>query len=154
MKMDKYNYSGQAPGHAKLVAVHEVVNAAGLCMFGALCYPVRFLPEQLSAVTGQNYDMQRIYEVGMRIFTMRHVFNLREGLNPLARNVPGRMVGDPPLKEGNVRNITVNYKMLIKEFLEQIGWDTSTSLPAEETLQKLDLDFVIDDLRKADVPAV
>ena len=90
----------------------------------------------------------------MRIYTMRHVFNLREGLNPLTRNVPGRMVGEPPLKEGNVRDITVDYKMLIKEFLEQIGWDTSTSLPADETLQKLDLSFVIDDLRKADIADV
>lgn len=151
---DKYAYSGQAPTHSKLVAIHEVVNAAGLCMFGALCYPLQFLPAQLSAVTGRDYDMEKIYEVGMRIFTMRHAFNLREGLNPLTRNVPGRMVGDPPLKEGNVRDITVDYKVMIKEFLEQIGWDTSTSVPTDATLHKLGLDFLIEDLKSVDVPAV
>ncbi len=150
---DKYNYSGQAPAHSKLVAIHEVVNAAGLCMFGALCYPLQFLPEQLSAVTGQDFDMEKIYEVGMRIYTMRHAFNLREGLNPLTRNVPGRMVGDPPLKEGNVRDITVDYKLMLKEFLTQIGWNTATTVPADETLQKLDLGFLIADLKKANVPA-
>jgi aldehyde:ferredoxin oxidoreductase len=101
---DKYNYSGQADAHSKLVAIHEVIKAAGLCMFGSQCYPIKTLPEQLSAVTGQAYDMEKIYKVGMRIYTMRHAFNLREGLNPLTRNVPGRIIGDPPLKEGNVRD--------------------------------------------------
>jgi aldehyde:ferredoxin oxidoreductase len=103
--------------------------------------------------TGQDYDMEKIYEVGMRIYTMRHAFNLREGINPLTRNVPGRMIGDPPLKEGNVRDITVDYKLLLKEFLEQIGWDTATTVPGDETLRKLDLDFLIEDLKNADVPA-
>ena len=151
---DKYTYSGHADIHSKLVAIHEVVNAAGLCMFGSLCYPIQAVPEQLSAVTGQDYDMEKIYEVGMRIYTMRHAFNLREGLNPLTRNVPSRMIGDPPLKEGNVKDITVDYKLLLKEFMEQIGWDTATSVPADDTLRKLGLDFLIDDLKKADVPAV
>jgi len=152
-ELDKYTYSGHAQTHLKLVAIHEVVNAAGLCMFGTLCYSVQSLPEQLSAVTGQDYNMEKIYEVGMRIYTMRHAFNLREGLNPLKRNVPGRMIGDPPLKEGNVRDITVDYKLLIEEFLEQIGWDPSTAVPGDEALQKLGLDFLIDDLKKVDVPA-
>ena len=151
---DKYTYSGQAPTHLKLVAIHEVINAAGLCMFGALCYPLQYLPSQLSAVTGRDYDMEKIYEVGMRIYTMRHAFNLREGLNPLTRNVPGRMVGEPPLQEGNVRNITVDYKLMIKEFLEQIGWDVSTSIPSDSTLQKLGLEFLIEDLKQAAIPSV
>jgi aldehyde:ferredoxin oxidoreductase len=62
-------------------------------------------------------------------------------------------VGDPPLKEGNVRDITVDYKLMLSEFLTHIGWDTATTVPAEETLQKLDLGFLIADLAKANVPA-
>ena len=151
---DKYNYSGQAPTHAKLVAIHEVVNAAGLCMFGTLCYPIQIVPEQLSKVTGQDYDMAKVYEVGMRIYTLRHAFNLREGLNPLKRDVPGRMVGEPPLLEGNVRDVTVDYKLMIKEFLEEIGWDTTTTIPGDDTLRKLGLADLIEDLKKADIPAI
>ncbi len=146
-RTDKYTYSGQAPAHAKLVAIYEVVNAAGLCMFGSLSYPVQTLPEQLAMVTGQAYDMEKVYEVGMRIYTLRHAFNLREGINPLGRSVPGRIIGDPPLKEGNVRGVTVDYKLMVREFLEHIGWDTATTMPGEETLRKLDLEFLIDDLR-------
>lgn len=144
---DKYMYSGQADLHAKLVAIHEVINAAGLCMFGGLSYPVDSLAEQLSAVTGETYDLEKIYEVGMRIYTMRHAFNLREGINPLTRNVPGRMIGDPPLESGNVKGITVDYKTLVTEFLEKIGWDTRTTIPSEATLRKLHMEFLIDEMK-------
>ncbi len=151
---DKYTYEGHSETHMKLVAIHEVVNAAGLCMFGTLCYPLQSLPDQLSAVTGQAYDLEKIYEVGRRIYTMRHAFNLREGLNPLTRNVPGRMIGNPPLNEGNVRDITVDYKTLIREFLETIGWDTKTTVPSDDTLRKLGMQFLVDDMKKVNVPAV
>jgi aldehyde:ferredoxin oxidoreductase len=92
--------------------------------------------------------MQAIIETGMRIFTMRHVFNLREGINPLERNMPGRIIGEPPLKEGNVKNITVDYKTLSAEFLEELGWDTRTTIPTEDSLRRLGMDFLIEDMAK------
>jgi len=56
-----------------------------------------------------------VVAAGTRIYTMRHAFNLREGLNPLARNMPGRIVGEPPLREGNVKDVTVDYRTLARE---------------------------------------
>ena len=147
-EIDKYNYQGQAASHLILVAAMEVCNAAGLCMFGYLSYPWQAIPDQLAAVTGQEYDMQAIIDTGIRIFTMRHAFNLREGLNPLERNMPGRIIGDPPLKEGNVRDVTVDYKTLAAEFLQELGWDTKTSVPHEDSLRKLGMDFLIEDMQK------
>jgi len=151
---DKYVYTGQSDTHLKLITSMEVCNAAGLCMFGYLSYPIQTIPEQLAAVTGWEFDMEEMFKVGMRIFTMRHAFNLREGLNPLARNLPGRIVGEPPFTEGNVKDVTVDYKNLTREFLELAGWDTHTTVPSEESLQKLGMDFLIDDISKVDVPAV
>ena len=92
--VDPYAYSGAAENHTKLVNIMHVVNAAGLCMFGYLSYPAQCIPDQLSAVTGWDFDMEEVYKTGKRIGTMRHAFNLREGHNPLTRNVPGRLVGD------------------------------------------------------------
>jgi len=143
---DKYAYSGQAKGHHILVAAVEVVNAAGLCLFGYLSYPFQAVLDQLSAATGEAWDMERIVTAGTRIYTMRHAFNLREGLNPLERNMPGRIVGEPPLKEGNVKDITVDYRMLAREFLEQLGWDPRTTVPNEKTLRRLGMDFLIADM--------
>jgi aldehyde:ferredoxin oxidoreductase len=82
---------------------------------------------------------------------MRHAFNLREGLNPLARNMPGRIVGEPPLREGNVKEITVDYRMLAREFLERLNWDPRTTVPEAETLEQHGMEFLADDLRHANV---
>ena len=73
--------------------------------------------------------------MGMPIFTLRHGFNLREGINPLKRNVPGRLVGEPPLKEGNAKEITVDYKALNREFLEDVDRDTERSVPSVDSLK-------------------
>ncbi len=149
--VDKYAYSGRAEGHHILVAAVEVVNAAGLCLFGYLSYPFKAVLEQLAAATGEAWDMGRILTAGTRIYTMRHAFNLREGLNPLARNMPGRIVGEPPLREGNVKEITVDYRMLAREFLERLNWDPRTTVPEAETLEQHGMEFLADDLRHANV---
>ena len=98
--------------------------------------------------------MDKMYEAGMRIYTMRHAFNLREGINPLTRNMPGRLVGEPPLTEGNVRDVTVDYKTMNKEFLEFAGWDVHTTVPSEESLRKLGMDDLVDDMAKVNVRSV
>jgi aldehyde:ferredoxin oxidoreductase len=151
---DKYVYTGRAETHWKLVTYVEVCNAAGLCLFGYLSYPIQSIPEQLSAVTGWEYDMEEMEKTGMRIYTVRHAFNLREGLNPLTRNVPGRLVGEPPLTEGNVRGVTVDYRILNREALEMAGWDAHTTVPSEESLRRLGMDFLIDDMSAVNVPTV
>ena len=85
---------------------------------------------------------------------MRHAFNLREGINPMTRNMPGRIVGEPPLKKGNVRDITVDHKTMSAEFLQELGWDANTTVPSEESLRKLGMDFLIEDMKKVTVQSI
>lgn len=151
---DKYTYTGHAANHLKLVTTMDVCNAAGLCMFGYLSYPVQSIPDQLKAVTGWDFTLDEVYKAGERIYTMRHLFNLREGHNPLTRNVPGRMIGEPPLKEGNVKGVTVDIKALNDEFLTRLDWDTHTTIPSEARLRQLGMDFAVADRAGWSVPAV
>jgi aldehyde:ferredoxin oxidoreductase len=153
-KYDKYVYTGQANNHMKLVATMDVANAAGLCMFGYLSYPVEAIPEQLNAVTGWDFDMEEVFKTGERIYTMRHLFNLREGQNPLTRNVPGRMIGSPPLQEGNVKDVTVDLQALSNEFLDRLSWDRHTTVPSEARLHELGMDFAVNDRAGFNVPSV
>ena len=85
-------------------------------------------------------SMDDIMLLGERIGTIRHLFNLREGINPLKTKVPGRVLGIPALKVGNVKGITVDADTFIKEYLELIDWDAVTTRPSEERLKKLGLD--------------
>jgi aldehyde:ferredoxin oxidoreductase len=151
---DKYVYSGHANNHMKLVATMETAQAAGLCMFGYLSYPVQAIPEQLNAVTGWDFDMEEVFKTGERIYTMRHLFNLREGQNPLTRNVPGRMIGSPPLKEGNVKEVTVDLQALNNEFLDRLSWDRHTTIPSEARLHELGMGFAVKDRAIFNVPSV
>jgi len=95
-----------------------------------------------------------VYKTGMRIAAVRHAFNLRDGHNPLTRNVPGRLVGEPPLTVGNVRGVTVDYKTMVREFLEYVGWHPRTTVPSEESLRKLGMEFLVEDMATVQVPAV
>jgi len=153
-EQDKYVYTGTAENHWKLVNSTHVVNAAGLCLFGYISYPIQSLPKQLSAVTGWDFGLDEVFKTGMRIGTIRHAFNLREGHNPLTRNLPGRLIGDPPLSEGNVKGVTVDHKTLNREYLEFCGWDVHTTIPSEESLRKLGMDFLIEDRKTWSVPSV
>jgi aldehyde:ferredoxin oxidoreductase len=151
---DKYVYTGRAYDNYRQWTAMHVVNSAGLCMFGYTCFQLQSLPEQLSAVTGWEFDLEEVYRTGMRIATIRHAFNLRDGHNPLTRNVPGRLVGEPPITVGNVRDVTVDYRTMLREFLEYIGWDTQTTVPSEESLRRLGMEFLIADISDVQVAAV
>jgi aldehyde:ferredoxin oxidoreductase len=149
----KYVYEDKAEDYYRLMTSMHVVNAAGLCMFGHFIYHIELLPKQLSAVTGWDYTLDDIYAVGMRIAIIRHAFNLREGHSPLTRNVPGRMIGNPPLEEGRLAGITVDYQTMIREFLQFVGWDVHTTIPSEESLRRLGMEFLIGDMENLRLPA-
>ena len=150
----KYVYEGQAEDHYKIMTSMHVVNAAGLCMFGYFVYHIDLIPKQLTAATGWDYTLDDIWDIGARIHTIRHAFNLREGHNPLTRNVPGRMVGKPPIEEGRLTGITVDYETMRRELLESLGWDTQTTIPSEDALRRLDMEFLLADAARFEVPAV
>jgi aldehyde:ferredoxin oxidoreductase len=143
---DKYVYSGTGRTHWELMADIETLSAAGMCMFGYFSFPLSAIADQLSAVTGWPFDLETVRETGARIFTMRHAFNLRQGICVMERNVPRRMIGDPPLTKGPLKGVTVDLTTLVRDFLEYLGWDTQTAVPSAESLRKLGMGFVVDDL--------
>lgn len=150
---DKYEYSGKAENHRKLVNLTHVMNSAGICLFAYMTFYIQSLPDQLSAVTGWKYSLEDLYPIGERIGTLRHLFNLREGLNPLLRRIPDRMVGVPPQDEGPLEGVTVDYRTQIREYLELIGWDPKTTVPSADSLRVLGLDELVDEAANFQVPA-
>ncbi len=134
---DKYVYSGKGEWHTFLVNSTHVVNAAGVCLFAYLSYPHSFVYDFLTTVTGEKWDEERMLEAGERIANIRHAFNLREGINPHEIDVPKRLIGDPPQKLGNVRDVTVDIDLQVKEFCETMKWDQSTAMPDKARLEEL-----------------
>ncbi len=136
-------YTGRAEAQKKLIDIMHIVNAAGLCMFGHISFDAGAIPDFLAAVTGWDIDMDEVMKSGERIGVVRHLFNLREGYNPLKLKIPGRVLGIPPLKEGNVRDVTVDAETLNKEYMTLVDWDAKTTRPSDKKLKELGLEDMV-----------
>jgi len=127
-------------------------NAAGFCVQGG--YSIldmvsgaeKYILGFMKAVTGWDRTMDEWLKAGERVANMRHVFNLREGINPLNREVHPRIIGIPPLKAGPHANKTVDIKAQIYWNLGYLDWDRVTTKPNKKKLLELGLNDLADEL--------
>lgn len=143
---DKYVYTSHTSPRRWMVNMMHVVNAAGICQFGFTSYDYQFVPNFLTVITGWDFNEKQCLEAGERIGTLRHTFNLREGVNPLHREVPGRVLGNPPQTTGPLQDITVDLDTMIREYLIEMDWDLETACPSQARLQALGLAGLVNDL--------
>jgi len=141
---EKYQTEGSGPGDVAATAFIEVLNSGGFCLFitsaaaGGQVFPL------IEAVTG--FDQASLQATGLRILTMRHLFNWREGLTRADFSISPRTVGKPPQEVGPLAGGTVDHEALADNFFTALGWDLTTGKPREALQQLGGLDDVIQDL--------
>jgi aldehyde:ferredoxin oxidoreductase len=142
------SYSGRAQAHRIASNILHIVNCVGMCefMYWSLS-SANFVMELLNAATGWNLTTEGLVKTGERIATIRHAFNLREGLNPLKAEVPGRIFGRPPLQTGPLKGVTVDTDTLVNEYVKVMDWDPATAKPSPQKLRDLGLEDVVQALR-------
>jgi aldehyde:ferredoxin oxidoreductase len=124
-----------------------VINAAGLCLhINTMVDGTKYVADFLAAVTGWPRTLPEILRCGERIEVMRHVFNLREGDNPIDRKVHGRIIGRPPQTEGPLAGVTADLEAQVYWNLGVMDWDRVTAKPSREKLLELGLDDVTREL--------
>ncbi len=137
--------SGFGPGGFR----GHIINAAGVCLFGfwglagASEYDIQ---EYMTAVTGYERSMDELLKVGERIANMRHVFNLREGINPLELKVHPIIIGVPPLIEGPLAGVRADIEAQAYWNLGALDWDRVSTKPSKKKLQELGLDDIAEEL--------
>ena len=126
----------------------HITNAAGLCLFGSFGPPGgrNFTLEMMNAVTGWGLSEDDLLKCGERIAVMRHVFNLREGINPLRRKVHPRIIGKPPQKEGPLAGVTADIEHQIYWCLGALDWHKDTTKPSRNKLLELGLKDIAEEL--------
>jgi aldehyde:ferredoxin oxidoreductase len=145
MGPEKYQTEGSGPGDVQQTAFTEMVNCAGFCLFIVWAGGAEQVFPMVEAVTG--FDTQTVNAAAVRILTMRHVFNLREGLRPADFQMPPRSVGKPPQEIGPNAGGTVDNEALGDNFFAALGWDRATGKPSRQALEQLGgMDDVIRDL--------
>jgi len=138
------SYSGRAQAHRVASSILHIVNCVGMCefMYWSLS-SANFITDFLNAATGWNLTTEDLLRTGERIGTLRHAFNLREGLNPLKQSMPGRISGRPPLQAGPLKGLTIDTDTLVNEYLKELDWDPVTAKPGVQKLRELGLQDVV-----------
>ena len=144
-RRDKYDAEGFGAIHRKAMSMYQVVNASGICRFAYNSYDVGFLLDFLRTVIGREYTLEECVTTGERIATLRHLFNLREGLNPLEYQMNGRAIGKPPLARGPLSGVSVDDGALLADYLKAVDWDPETTRPSAAKLELLGLASLIAD---------
>jgi aldehyde:ferredoxin oxidoreductase len=132
----------------KLLIFHNEVNwrhfqdCAVCCHF--YCYDYSHLAEALSGVTGVEYSIHDVLDVGARAQTLARLFNLREGLTAGDDRLPRRVM--KALNEGPIEGRGISdedFKWFKHSFYEIMGWDWETGEPTAECLGALGLDGLL-----------
>jgi aldehyde:ferredoxin oxidoreductase len=125
-----------------------LLSASGLCLHSDTLVPdpSKYIRGYMSAVTGLDYSQDRVLECGERIANIRHVFTLREGINPRELRVHGRIIGRPPFKEGPLAGVSSDIEKEINENLDALDWDRTTTRPSRKKLLELGLDDIAAEL--------
>ncbi len=143
---DQHDYGSYGELQRWMVCMLHTVQSAGVCRFGFTSYDYHLVPDFLTAVTGWDFGVDACILAGDRIGTLRHAFNLREGLSPVHYEMPGRVIGNPPKEAGPLKGITLDMDALVRSYLEAMGWDPDTGIPSQAKLQALGLNEVLNDL--------
>ncbi|MDP6501182.1 MAG: aldehyde ferredoxin oxidoreductase C-terminal domain-containing protein, partial [Dehalococcoidales bacterium] len=106
----------------------------------------------MTAVTGLDRSMDELLKDGERIANIRHVFNLREGINPIEIAVHSRIIGDPPQEEGPLAGVRADIEAQDYWNLGALDWDRVTTKPSKKKLLELGLDDVAEDLWPPEPP--
>jgi aldehyde:ferredoxin oxidoreductase len=93
----------------------------------------------LNAATGWKKTPDEYMEIGKRVQTLRQMFNVKHGVEPMSYKISGRISGDPPLEQGPLAGITLDIENMIQKYWEVFDWDSRTGVPTAETIDKLGL---------------
>lgn len=127
-----------------------IINSLETCAYnprGRLFTDQRPFAKIVSAATGMGFDADRLYTIGERICNLEHSYNVRNGASRKDDKLPKRWISEPFKYGGNHDKYVKPEELerMIDDFYEASGWD-SQGIPTRETLERLNLGYVADDL--------
>ena len=97
--------------------------------------------ELLSATLGGQWTGEAVREVGERIVNAERMFNARFGIGRKDDTLPSRFLNEPasPPDSPSAGSV-VELDAMLDEYYDARGWDRSTGLPMQETIDRLRLE--------------
>jgi len=128
-------------GKADLVKAFQdataVFDAAGICIFTSFAWSLADVQPQLAAACEGDWSMEKLNEVGERIWNMERQFNLAAGFTAKDDDLPPRLKTEPA-KTGPAKGLVNGIDKMRPEYYKTRGWDAN-GVPTKETLKRLGL---------------
>ena len=106
-----------------------------ICAFAGWALGLDYYARFMKAITGIDYDVIKLLEIGERIYNLERIFNIKEGLSKEDDILPPRFITEP-LKEGLSKNHVVPLEKMLKQYYYVRGWDNN-GFPKPELLERL-----------------
>ncbi len=142
-----------APGEAEKVTLGEA-HTKGVMILNDCLGNCRFptgldlalFTDVLNAVTGWSLNQKKAQEIGLRVVNLMKVYNLRAGIGR-DKDAPSERYGSTPV-DGPAAGISIkpDLERMLRLYYSEMGWDPETSKPLPETLRRLGLEYVIQDI--------
>jgi len=120
----------------------QLLNCAGMCLFGALTSPLPVV-EYLNAVTGWQLAPEAYLQAGERILHLRKAFNVREGIRPADHRLSPRAAGAEPLAAGPLRGVRLDMDAMRAAFFDAVGWDLELGGPPPQKIREMGLERIV-----------
>ncbi|MGE5453980.1 MAG: aldehyde ferredoxin oxidoreductase C-terminal domain-containing protein, partial [Methylocystaceae bacterium] len=140
-KDEEYVASDQEALKAVASACYKmVIDGVGGCLFAMIMGVQHWQAfEWLNAATGWDKTPDEYMEIGKRMQTLRQMFNIKHGIDPLKFKMSKRIVGDPPLQAGPLKGRQLPIDEMMRLYWKNFGWDERTGIPQELTVNNLGL---------------
>lgn len=103
--------------------------------------------EVVEAVTGLKMSAEEVRRAGERIVNIERAYNVREGMSRSDDTLPRRF-REESLSEGPSRGTRFEQEPMLDEYYAERGWNRDTGIPTRESLERIDLGYVADELAR------
>ena len=128
-------------GKAELVKAFQdatgVFDSAGICIFTSFAWTLADVQPQVQAACEGDWSMDKLNEVGERIWNMERQFNLAAGFTTKDDDLPPRLKTEPA-KTGPAKGLVNGIDKMRPEYYKVRGW-TPEGVPEKATLERLGL---------------
>ncbi|HSR10964.1 MAG TPA: aldehyde ferredoxin oxidoreductase family protein [Thermodesulfobacteriota bacterium] len=133
---------------------YAATDALGLCTFVTLSRGYLIDPKMMAEfyvrAAGTEMSDEELLLAGHRIVTLEKAFNVREGATRNDDTLAWRFMNEP-IAGGPRQGMTTSRKeldMMLDEYYGLHGWDRPTGWPKRETLKRLGLEYIAEELSR------
>ncbi|MCL4758528.1 MAG: aldehyde ferredoxin oxidoreductase family protein [Rhodocyclaceae bacterium] len=128
-------------GKAELVKAFQdataVFDSAGICVFTSFAWTLADVQPQLAAACEGDWSLDKLNEVGERIWNLERMFNNAAGFTAKDDTLPPRLTSEPA-RSGPAKGLVNGLAKMLPEYYQVRGWSPE-GVPSRQTLDRLGL---------------